>query len=130
MRRRLRVNAVNLVCPKSGNSKNFFSARRPRRIEGLHRADAAFQNFEDVLVTQAIRDRARSPRCERHRESCCKALDDDSNFGDARLLEGRARDPRSRYGLALPPVRIDGNIFLHVAFEPALVIQRFGMRLR
>ena len=126
MRIRLRVTAVNLVCPQK-RLKNFFQRATPAKDAGLHRADAAFQNFRDFLVTQAF-EIAQDHRAAKDIGNLLQSgLDDDSNFQGRELLEGRGAEILD-LDTGLPFLRfgIDGNIFLHVAFEPALVIQRFA----
>ncbi len=53
MRRRLRAARMNLLRPQQ-RLKNFSQRAAPAKDAGLHRADAALQNFGDFFVTQAF----------------------------------------------------------------------------
>ena len=53
MRRRLRAIRVGLVRAQK-RLENFLQRAAPAKDAGLHRADAAFQDFGDFFVTQAF----------------------------------------------------------------------------
>src|SRR5438552_3285471 len=53
MRSRLRANTVSLMLAQK-RLQNFFQSTTPAKNAGLHRADVAFQNFRDFLVTEAF----------------------------------------------------------------------------
>src|SRR5712691_5985252 len=126
MRSRLGVTAVNLVCAQK-RLKNFLQRAAPAKDAGLHRADAAFQNFRDFLVTLAFEIAQDHGAAKDIGNLLQSGLDDDSNFQGGELLEGRGAEILDLdASLPFPRFGIDRNILLHVAFEPALVIQRFA----
>ena len=107
--------------------KNFFQRAAPAKDAGLDRANIAFQNFRDFLVTQAF-EVAQNHRAAKGLGNLLQsAVDRRLNFQSGKLLEGRgaeildfdARLPFFRFG-------INGNILLQMALEPALMIQRFA----
>jgi len=126
MRIRLGVTTASLVSAQE-RLKNFFQGAAPAKDAGLHRADAAFQDFGDFLVAQAFEVSQNHRAAKNIGNLLQSAMHDYLNFQRRKLLEGRgakifdldARLPFLRLG-------IDGNILLHMAFEPALVIQRFA----
>ena len=128
MRRRLRVARVNLLHAQK-RLKNFLQRAAPAKDAGLHRANAALQNFRNFLVTQAFEVAQNHRAAKNLRNLLQSAVDDRLNFLCRQLLERRgakildfdARMPFFRF-------RVDGNIFLQVALEPALVVQRFANR--
>jgi hypothetical protein len=117
---------VNLVRAQE-RLKNFLQRAAPAKDAGLHRADAAFQNFRDFLVTQAFEIAQNHGAAKDIGNLLQSGLDDDSNFQGRELIEGRSAEILD-LDASLPFLRlgIDGDIFLHVALEPALVIQRFA----
>ena len=126
MRSRLGVTAVNLVCAQK-RLKNFLQRAAPAKDAGLHRADAAFQNFRDFLVTQAFEIAQDHGAAKDIGNLLQSGLDDNSNFQGRELLERRgAKILNLDAGLTFLRLGIDRNILLHVAFEPSLVIQRFA----
>ena len=128
MRIRLGVTTASLVSAQE-RLKNFFQGAAPAKDAGLHRADAAFQDFGNFLVTQAFQIAQNHRAAKDLRNLLQSAVDDRLSFQGRELLERRgaeildfdARMTFFRFG-------VDGDIFLQVALEPALVIQRFANR--
>jgi len=117
---------VNQACPQK-RLKKFFQRAAPAKDAGLHRADAAFQNFRDFLVTQAFEIAQNHRAAKDIGNPLQSAVDGQLNFQSGELLEGRGAKI-SDFDAGLPFFRygVDGNIFLHMTLEPALVVQRFA----
>jgi len=107
--------------------KNFFQGAAAAKDAGLHRADAAFQNFGNFLIAQAF-EVAQNHRAAKNLGNLLQsAVDGHLNLVRGQLLEGCGTEildldaglPFFRFG-------VNGNIFLQMALEPALVIQRFA----
>src|SRR5438477_12464901 len=128
MRRRLLAVCVNRLRPQK-RLKNFLQRAAPAKDAGLHRADAAFQNFGNFLVTQAFEVAQNHRAAKNLRNLLQSTVDDGLNFLGRQLLERSgteildfdARVALFRFG-------VDRNILLQVALEPALVVQRFTNR--
>jgi len=128
MRRSLLAARVNLLRAQK-RLKNFLEAAASAQDAGLHRADAAFQNFGNFLVTQTFEIAQNHRAAKNLRNLLQSAVDDRLNFLRRQLLEGSgaeildfdARVALFRFG-------VERNIFLQVTLEPALVIQRFANR--
>ncbi len=126
MRRRLRVTTVNPVFAQK-RLKNFFQRAAPAKDAGLHRADAAFQNFRNFLIAQAFEVAQNHCAAKNIGNLLQGAMDGHLNFQRRELLEGRGAEILD-FDAGLPFFRlgVDGNVFLQMALEPALVIQRFA----
>src|SRR5260370_25764360 len=128
MRRRLRMARVNRLRSQT-RLKNFLQRTASVKDAGLHRADTAFQNFGNFLVTQAFQVTQDHSAAENLVNLLQSAVDDGLNFQGRELVKRRgaeildfdARVTFFRFG-------VYGNVFLQVALEPALVIQRLANR--
>jgi len=111
MRRCLRVATVNLGRAQK-RLENFFQGAAPAKDAGLHRADAAFQNFRNFLIAQAFQVAQNHRAAKNIRNLLQGAVDGHLNLQSGELLEGRsaeildfdARLSFFRHG-------IDGNVF-------------------
>src|SRR5256884_4198624 len=107
--------------PAQDRLKNFFQRATPAKDAGLHRADAAFQNLADFLVAQAFEVSQNHCATKDIGNLLQSAVDDHLNFQSSELLEGRgAKIFDLDAGLPFLRLGINGNIFLHMALEPAL----------
>src|SRR5438046_2580199 len=112
---------------KQHGFENFLEPAAPPKNPGLHRADATLQNFRHFFVAEAL-DVAQNHRAaKRLRNLLQRALHGLLNFVRGELLEGCAASIRNLEArLPFLRLRIDRNIFLQVALEPALLVQRFA----
>ena len=126
MRSRMSVRRVSLLRAQK-RLKNFFQRATPAKNAGLYRANAAFQNFSDFLVTQAFEVAQNHRAAKNIRNLLQSAVNGDLNFQSGELLKGRGAEIFD-FDAGLPFFRfgIDGNILLQMTLEPALVIQRFA----
>src|SRR5437016_14147781 len=110
MRIRLGVTTASLVSAQE-RLKNFFQGAAPAKDAGLHRADAAFQNFGDFLVTQAF-EVAQDHRAAKDIGNLLQsAVDGYLNLQRSELLEGcGAKILDLDAGLPLLRLGIDRNI--------------------
>ena len=126
MRSRMSVRRVSLLRAQK-RLKNFFQRAASAKNSGLHRADAAFQNFGNFLVTQAFEVAQNHRAAKNIRNLLQSAVNGDLNFQSGELLKGRgAKIFDLDAGLPFFRFGIDGNILLQMTLEPALVIQRFA----
>src|SRR6267143_1807080 len=126
MRRRFRTARMNLLRPQK-RLKNFSQRAAPAKDAGLHRADAALQNFGNFLVTQAFEITQNHGTAKNVGNLLQRAVDGCLNFQRGQLLERRGAEILDFDG-RLPFFRlgVDRNIFLQMTLEPALMIQRFA----
>ena len=106
--------------------KNFFQRAAPAKDAGLHRADAAIQNFRNFLVAEAFEVAQNHGAAKDIGNLLQSAVDGHLNFVRGQLLEGRGAEILD-FDAGLPFLRfgVDGNVFLQMALEPPLVIQGF-----
>src|SRR5260370_24839404 len=91
MRRRLRMARVNLLRSQK-RLKNFLQRAASAKNAGLHRADTAFQNFGNFLVTQAFQVAQNHSAAENLRNLLQSAVDDRLNFQGREMLERRSAE--------------------------------------
>ena len=106
--------------------ENFLQRAAPAQYAGFYGADAALQNFGDFLVAEAFQIAKNYGHAENVRHALQRRLHGVLHFLRGKLFERRgAQIFDINVGVTFFGFRINGNIFLQVAFEPALVIQRF-----
>src|ERR1700747_3654781 len=90
-------------------------------------AGAALQDFGDFFVAQAF-EVAEDHRAAEHLGNFLeRALHRGLNFVGGKLLEGRGGEVFDLDGrMTFFGFGVDGNVFLEMAFEPALVVQSFA----
>lgn len=126
MRSRLRMRGVSLLRAQK-RLKNFFQRAAPAKYAGLHRADAAFQNFSNFLVTQTFEVAQYHRAAKNIGNLLQRAVNSDLYFQSGKLLErcgAKILDFDAR--LTFFRFGVDGDILLQMALEPTLVIQRFA----
>src|SRR5882724_920691 len=126
MRSRLRARSMSLLRAQK-RLKNFLQSAAPAKNARLHRADAAFQNFSNFLVTQAF-EVAQNHRTAKNIGNLLQsAVNSDLDFQGRELLERRGAKIFD-FDAGLPFLRfgIDRNILLQMPLKPALVIERFA----
>jgi len=127
MRIRRRAMAVKLSVAEQRLQKILQRAAATKN-SGLHGADTAFEDFRDFLVAETFEVAQKSPHCEKTSGTCLQgAAHRHLNFHGRELLERRGAmvfDFNVR--AAFFRLGIDGNVFLQMPLEPALVIQRFA----
>src|SRR5437870_7756885 len=123
MRIRLGVTTASLVSAQE-RLKNFFQGAAPAKDAGLHRADAAFQDFGDFLVAQAFEVSQNHGAAKNIGNLLQSTVHRRLDLQRSKLLEGRSAKSLD-LDASLPFLRlgIDRNIPLHMALEPSLVIQ-------
>src|SRR5258707_1956055 len=105
--------------------QKFLERAAPAQDAGLYRADAALKDLGDFLVGQAFQV-AEDYRAAKHFRDFLKRLVDGLlNFVGDKLIERRgAQILDFNRTMTFFGFRVDRNIFLQVALEPALMIQR------
>src|ERR1700719_4601450 len=93
----------------------------------FYRAGAALQDFGDFFVAQAF-EVAEDHRAAEHLGNFLEcALHRGLNFVGGKLLEGRSGEVFDLDGrMTFFGFGVDGDVFLKMAFEPALVVQVFA----
>ena len=107
--------------------ENFFQRAASAKNAGLHRADAAFEDFGDFFVAEAFEVAQNHRGAKNVGNLLQRAVHGHLNFQRGELLERRGAeifDLDVRFSFFR--LGVDRNIFLQVALEPALVIQRFA----
>src|SRR6266700_158531 len=101
----------------------------PAKDAGFDRADGAFQNFGDFLVTQAFEVAQNHRAAKNIGNMLQRFVNGHLNFQRRELLERRGTEILD-FDAALAFFRfgVDGNMLLKMTLEPALVIQRFANR--
>src|SRR5882762_3819487 len=126
MRGSLRMTALY---PASSQKRleNFFQRAAPAKDAGLHRADAALQNFGNFLIAQAFEVAQNHGAAKNVGNLLQGAVNGHLNFVRGQLLERRGAEILD-FDAGLPFFRfgVDRDILLQMALEPALVIQRFA----
>src|SRR5260370_7734558 len=117
MRNRLRASTVSLM-PAQKRPQNFFQRAAPAKDAGLHRANIAFQNFRDFLVTEAFQVAQNHRAAKGLGNLLQSAMDRRLNFQSSELLERRGAellDFTAR--LSFSPFGLHENILLHLALS-------------
>src|SRR5580700_952925 len=107
--------------------ENFFERAASAENTGLHRANAAFQDFGDFFVAEAFEVEQNHGAAKHVRYLLQRALHGDLNFPRSQKLERSGAeifDLDAR--VAFFWLGVNRNIFLEMTFEPALVIERFA----
>src|SRR5258708_7549247 len=91
MRSRMSANTVSLMLAQK-RLQNFFQCPASAKDAGLHRADVAFQNFRDFLVTEAFEVAQNHRATKSVRNLLQSAVDCHLNFQCGELLERRGAE--------------------------------------
>ena len=107
--------------------KNFFESAAAAEDAGFYGADAAFENFGDLFVAKAFDIAEDDGTAKNVGNVIERALHGDLNFVRGELFKRSGAEIfdfhlRATFG----GFGIDGNIFLRMTLEPALVIESFA----
>ena len=107
--------------------QKFLQRAAPAQDAGLYRADAALEDLSYFLVGQAFQIAENYGAAKHFRNFLKRLLHGLLNFVGSKLIERRgARVLDFNRAAPLFGFRVDGNILVQVAPEPALMIQRFA----
>ena len=107
--------------------KKILQGATPAQDAGLDGADAALENLGDFFVAEAFKVAQNHGAAERMRDLLQSLVHNGLKFLRSEKVEGRGAGVFDfESGVPLVGSRIDGNVFLEMALEPAAVIERFA----